>query len=351
MKKMSLKIGGAALSCLLLTGPALAEGPEDRGETNIREEATEGNHLTLFSGEKAITLWGSVEFNGGYTTTDNDDDESGFEVDATLGFDAALTKDIAATVILLHEDDGTPIDTDEAYITYTTSTKLIVSGGKMYLPFGNFNSSMISDPLTLDLGETNKTALQTSWANNLLEVKLGLFNGDRDISGDYDLIDNLVASIQITPVETITVGFSYICDLAETNLGLINNITASYDDNVRAFSAFVSAELGPVTLDAEYVGALDDFSASTMVDPDRAEELTGAQPAAYFIEVGVSPMEKVSVAIRAEAGIDFADDLKRFGGTVSYELAEETTVSAEYLYTDLDGDAAHSISAQLAVEF
>jgi hypothetical protein len=77
-----------------------------------------------------------------------------------LGLDAEITEWVNAHLLLLWEEDDTePMDLDEGTITLGNLEKfpLYLTAGKMYVPFGAFESNMISDPLPLELGENRES--------------------------------------------------------------------------------------------------------------------------------------------------------------------------------------------------
>jgi len=41
-----------------------------------------------------------------------------------------------------------------------------LTAGKMYVPFGNFESNMIQDPVTLEIGETRESAGQVGFEHS-----------------------------------------------------------------------------------------------------------------------------------------------------------------------------------------
>ena len=115
--------------------------------------------------------------------------ESGKDVSditlATLEFsiEAELNDWISAKAVLLWEEDDTePIDLDEGVITLggTENIAWSLELGKLYIPFGAFHSHFVSDPLTLELGETRKSAAIFGYSHDLFTVRLGSFNGDSD---------------------------------------------------------------------------------------------------------------------------------------------------------------------------
>lgn len=355
------------LPALLLVAPATPALAESAGEIEelrhrlekleAREKGAEG--FAMAAGAGRLTMFGALEVEGAYTDAADRPAASDLSVaTALLGLDAALSDRIKGRIVLLHEEGEEPtIDIDEANLTVTRPESLggtlMVRAGRDHLPFGVFPSVMVSDPLTLELGEIHKTWLLTGWENGKIAARIGVFNGDRD-ANDHDVIDNGVASLTVTPSEQLSFGASYLCDLAETDSELLADTTADYDRDVNAISANLTLKFAPVTISVEYLGALREFSEAMLADPGKSPVLSGRQPRAWFAELSFEPGEDWAVSGRYEKAKDFQDDVARYGATFSYGLAEQTTLSLEYLYSDFareSEDTASQVTVQLAMEF
>jgi hypothetical protein len=101
-----------------------------------------------------------------------------------LRFEAEINKRIHAHIKTLHEDDATEeFIVDEGIIDIDLADGLKLNAGRMYVPFGNFTTYMISDPLTLEIGETREAALQLVMEEEGLYASVYAFNGDADEAG------------------------------------------------------------------------------------------------------------------------------------------------------------------------
>ncbi len=290
--------------------------------------------------------------------------ESGKDVSditlATLEFsiEAELNDWISAKAVLLWEEDDTePIDLDEGVITLggTENIAWSLELGKLYIPFGAFHSHFVSDPLTLELGETRKSAAIFGYSHDLFTVRLGSFNGDSD-DADSDQVDDLVASVNLTPIDGIEIGGFWVSDLGETD-GLTDRIqeatSGSEESEGIAYTktggagGFVHFELAKAIFDAEYITATGDFDAGIIGD----DKLT---PKAWNFEAAYVIREIIEIAAKYEGTDDFPDMPKaQYGAAGSYALLENTTISLEYLHGTYKGDTKDRdmVTAQIAVEF
>lgn len=83
-------------------------------------------------------------------------------------------------LLLWEQDDTEPIDLDEAYLVLGDGKgmPLSLTAGRFYLPFGMFYSHFITDPITLELGETRKTAAMLGYTHDYFDIHAGAFRRD-----------------------------------------------------------------------------------------------------------------------------------------------------------------------------
>ncbi|MFC1523888.1 LbtU family siderophore porin [Thermodesulfobacteriota bacterium] len=368
-----IRITAIILSCCVFTSLcvstslALASDIDTRSEIeNLKkrinqldpgDDSDEETAFSLNTNGSTLTFWGAVEVEAGYSKIEGQPESSDI-VAATgeLGLDITITDSVGGHLIFSYEEDEEPeLYVDEANIVlscplqYAGGTTRLIAG-KMALPFGQFNTSMISDPLTLELGETYASALVFIWANDSLDFSLGFFNGRSDTDGSRDNIDTAVASLSLTPWEGIAFGLSYISDLAESDFELVDTDTDPYPASVCGAAAFLNLEFGSLVIDAEYVTATKDFN-QTVIDP--AGDLSGEKPQAMNLDIAWNPGDNLGLAVRYELADDILGDISRYGGTVSYGIAEQTVLALEYLLTapDSGDENEHTITSQLAIEF
>lgn len=354
---------------LLLTAPAaFAIHPDERPEIeNLRQriQALESQQKEPAKKEEGISILdgkvrfsGLLELEGSYNRLRGGDAVSDLALaTAQLGVEASLNDHVGAHIILLHEEgEDQDLVVDEAVLSLQGAIASLpgtfhLDGGRLYLPFGAFNSHLISDPLTLELGETSDTALVASWSLvERLSFKLGVFSGDTDVNGEDDSVDSWVVALSGSPVEGITVGASWISDLAESDNGLVTD-AALHTDNVPGISAFFTATHGIFTVEGEYVTAVKRFNDALVAG---GEDLSGGRPRAWNLELAVAPDEHWEIALRLEGARDFLNDPNRYGVAVSYGLMDHAVIALEYMYTDQragEQESANTVTAQLAVEF
>lgn len=236
----------------------------------------------------AFKISGVIEVEYGVTDTDNTTESDITLATVELGIDAELSDKVKAHLLFLHEDDETePIEVDEAILTIAEGG-FIFSAGRMYLPFGNFETNAISDPLTLELAETKEAAIQFAYGIGGLNTSVYLFNGDSANSGD-DKAEIYGVNLTYTVEQdnfSYDLGLDFISSIADSNGltdGLDNlgtDITA-LNDYVAGAAVHANFWLGANNLFVEYVQAVDTFA-----DGELDFKGKGAQPAALNIEYG-----------------------------------------------------------------
>jgi len=288
---------------------------------------------------------------------------------ATAAFDleVAVNEWLLGHVGILWEQYSREDDNlDEAYIALggSSSTPFDFVAGRFYQPFGNFETAFISDPLTLELGEMNQVSAMVGYENAWLDLNLGAFNGDveKDVpvdGGGDSTINDFYASAFMVPLEQVKLGVYWLSDLMETyNMSRVGEEIANqpgYEKEGGA-GAFINLYLGRVTLNAEYISALN------------AYQLAGGSylPAAFNLEGSVQLHEKVVMGLKYEASDDlfstfngavlgFGDKLpgQSYGVVASYEFQQNARIAIEYMrLEELDDDASGNlVTMQLGLAF
>lgn len=275
------------------------------------------------------------------------------EIDGWVGATAALAM-----------SDGAGIEVDEAFVTLAPAdTAVSIRFGRQRLPFGVYESELISDALAKELGDTGQDAA-------VLGVKLGgvgasgfLFNGDLDRKGgDTAGVRNAGFALDYL-IETgdvsIGVGVSYINDIGESDLAEEAIAGTAGSGMVPGGATSVIGRFGGMTVIAEYVTALEDFGADEL-----AHEGDGARPAAWGVEASYGREmygRDVSAAIAWHRSIE-AQALglpeSRFLVGFSIGFADGVGLTLEYR-RDNDygtgaggtGNAANAATMRLAAEF
>jgi hypothetical protein len=362
------------LALTLCAFPAMAEEGDSHGHMTNLEKRIE--KLEKADDPETGDRWfnclefsGLIEVEAGIQELDFDDpaeeDEKCSEVDLAvveLALIAPIVQHVDGHVLIKYEEEDVYVDEGFIILNGPETFPAYLIAGRQYVPFGHFDSHFITDPNTLILGETNAGAVVAGYQSGeeVLDLSLGAFNGKIDEGGDDDTINGFVASVSGQPWEGVSLGVSYISNLASSDA--FSEVVTNRDGNeaidpvedlVGGWSAFVALNiLDRFSLMGEYVAALDSFKAGEIYDPACAEEL---KPGAWNLESGFAFVENLELAVRyggSDDGGEFLPDAQ-YGAVVNWRLFENTKLAAEYLHEKF-GEDKQEVDlwiARLAIEF
>jgi hypothetical protein len=338
----ALFLGLAPLAASAATLEERVQALENRdAELYATLEEKKAAGLMTKIGER-LSISGLIEVEAYYERLNlrTEDDESSSDLvlaTAQLGFEAVITEHLSAALVFLFEEDETdPPEVDEVYVAYSRAgwfSRL----GQQYVPFGEYPSHFISDPLTLELGETRETALLVGYQHELFSVSAFAFNGDAervDGGGDpeEDHLKDWGLSAKVLPAAFLELGVSFLSDLADTD----TELAGEYRDRVAGWSAFALARFAPVEVSGEVLGAVGSFDAA---DLDGDGDGSGDRPLAWNVELAWDLWEAVELATRLEGSRELAGAPQlQYGANASWEPWEHVSVSVEYLHGKFDDD-------------
>ncbi len=168
-----------------------------------------------------VELSGVVEIEAGYTDAEGDKSSDIDLTNVELGIDVSLTDFAAAFVLFKWEDDDDGVVIDEGGISLGSidDNGFALTLGKLYVPFGVYDSSFVADPLTLELGETREGAVVVDFATQGFYGSAYAFNSELDKAGDDDKLDAFGVKLGYA-LENDRLAF-------DVSAGYISNITSS----------------------------------------------------------------------------------------------------------------------------
>lgn len=313
-----------------------------------------------------VTISGAIEIEAGFASHDDDSDESDISLaTAELGIEATPQDWVTGFMLLSWEDDDDKVIVDEAHITLgaTDAIPYYLSAGKIYVPFGTYETMMISDPITLDIGEIVDSAVQIGVEMSGFRAAAYAFNGDVDEAGDDDTIQSYGVSAGYameTENFSFDLGADWISNILES--GVLSDAVdgVDLDEYVPGVAVHAILNFGPFSIMGEYVTMTDD--AKAVGGAVAVDELS-----AYALEAGycfdLSGFE-TTVAIgyqasdtdNAGAYDDFPES--KIMGCVGVALTDNLSVACEYSKAENysaseggDDDEIDTFTIQLAFEF
>jgi len=199
---------------------------------------------------KNIDVDALLEIESASSEFDNESDTNALSVGAMeLTFSGNINENASMVVQFLHEDDGTPLELDVATIRVKAFENADIIAGKMYVPFGAFETGHISDPLTLELGEVRENAVSLNYSNASFVADAYAFSRLEGTEGnDYGIKLGFESENASTAFN-----ISYITSL------LIDGLMPDELVSLAAIGAFGQLELGKVQLMAELVAATETY--------------------------------------------------------------------------------------------
>lgn len=314
-----------------------------------------------FSGLVEVEAFAAEDYTGARTTD---------VTLATVGvaMSAIFDERASARLAFLYEEDATDFGLEEGTVTFGLNESTLFTAGKMYVPFGRFDSFMVSDPQTLVMSETVETVLMLSAKNKGFYGSAYLFNGDSEEISEVEKGDDsgISAGFNLGYARDgrFDVGVSYISNIADSDTlqaleddPHVVDAIGMVDSQVAGAGAYFIASLGSVSVLGEYLTALEHFSNGDLDGTVTMEE----QPSASNIEIAAELGDRFAVAAAYQKTTE-----ARFIGlpetvvsaAVAYKVAEGATLAAEYArmkdYTSGDGgtgESASSFTVQLALGF
>lgn len=308
MKLMSLTGAGmASLAVLAWHAPAMADDSiEDRlakMEQRIRylEERVASQDQVIVEKERQIFALSAGEGDAWYNRVEIGGaieleaiHESPYEGDSTSDADvgtvelviAAAVNDSVSGEVVVKEDDG--IQLDAATVTFASpDDPFSVTGGLQGLPFGVYDTNLISDPLTKELGEAGEVSLVFNVESDRFHWSVFAFDGDNQPDG-HQRVEGFGAALGFA-IEGQDTEFgadvSWINDIGDSDgpQDLIADNLGEYGvyaDHVSGMSASARGRLGQASVLLEYVAALEEFEAGEVGFEDRR-----AEPSAWMFEI------------------------------------------------------------------
>ncbi|MFN2369275.1 MAG: LbtU family siderophore porin [Desulfurivibrionaceae bacterium] len=298
-----------------------------------------------------LTFSGLVEVEAGFSDGDDGNESDIAAATVELGLEAQINDYSAAQVLFLYED-GEGLGVDEAFLTLGNLERnpLYLTAGKLYAPFGNYETQMISDPLTLEIGEAGEDAIQVGIETAGFYASAYGFNGDTD-DGGSDVVEHYGINGGYafeSAAFSLDVGGGWLSSIGDTD-GLSDALgggPVAVNDYIDGYAAHLITDYGPFTLIGEYVGAGDDL--------DGAD----SRISAYNLEAGMFfPLagREASIAVGYQKTYEarWADlPKKRLVSALAVEIMDSTSLALEWMNEeDYEGVDSDLYTLQLAAEF
>lgn len=323
-----------------------------------------------------VSLSGSIEGDYKLGKDKVGDSSSEFVLDTVeLIMDIKVVDWATGKIVVKYEDDDDEDEDfylDEANITLgkTEEFPFFLTAGKLYVPFGDFSTNMIQDPLTQTLGEINPKGVIIGYEGNGITATVFSYNGMNEnedtTDDDNDSINGFGASLAYSYEEEdkgFNAGIAWVNNIADsTTITEYVEDTAgwkSISDQVGGINLNIGGKYQAFSAIAEYTAALDSFTVAEV--PYGTE---GAEPKALNTELAyttsIANKETVFAIGYQKSWEAYALDLpeERYITTAAMNIFDGTTVMLEYYIDefydeDLDAtkDSGYGFTTRLKYEF
>lgn len=211
------------------------------------------------------------------------------------------------------------------------------SVGRQFLPFGVFDTRMISDPLTLEVGETNEISWNLGWESGAFQATVFGFNGDDglDSSGAMGGYGGAVSFSSEREESAVAMNLALTSDFgyADNVLSVLAGAAAGRQSasRVAGLSGYAGLRFGAVTIIGEYAGALESYATGEMEFAGR-----DAKPASWMLEAAldfVAGGMDATVAAGYQAtreAVVLELPARRLLAAASVALSEPVTIGVEW---------------------
>ena len=283
---------------------------------------------------------------------------------AEFALDSELTEWFSTHFSFLYERYFTTTEVDNVYIEYGNPflSSIFARAGQLYVPFGAFETNMVTDPLTLFLAETREVAFTLGYESSF-HATMYLFNGELQKAGSDNSIDNIgvdLGYIYEGESMSVDIGFGYINNIGESifvNEVILENKNG--DNEVAEYVPGMIAHLifgwGSFQFIGELAAATKDFAAGEIYLTQKSK------PSATNLELAYHFSDNWVLALGMQNSVDLSGYLpeSRFLLATTYRMNEATKIGFEYI-SDSDygtsepdgtGNSASKMRIQLTAEF
>ena len=245
-----------------------------------------------------------------------------------------------AELVLAYDVDAKKVDVDSATATLgPPDGPWSLTAGKLTLPFGTYETGMISDPVTLELGETDDVAAVFEVSSGGLSASLFGLHGENEKFENFGVSAAYSVETGTWP-SALHLSVSYIHEIRSDS---VDDSEAFVELPGIAASATVGS--GPASLTGEYVTAVD--------------ARNGSEPSAWMVEAAFefeflgkgAAVAAGYQATQEAAGLDLPESRVLLG--LAVELMEGVGLSMEWKRDEAydSDDKNTAVTAVLALEF
>jgi hypothetical protein len=258
--------------------------------------------------------------------------------DIELNIDAKLNEKVSGNILLRPDTPDEILDEATVTLENFSEKPFFITVGKTVMPFGVFNSHLISDPWTkendLVVWETKAVGVIGGYSHKMVKVAAALYD-----SSDLKDPGALAGQLFVMPQDGVTFGVSYKSYYEDGQNEAGENEAFKYAD----LSGMVELVVDKLIINGEYSWA-------------STRGKSAPKLSAYSAGLAFQAIDPLELALRYDILND--DDgnavnaKSRIGGGFNYNLLKDVTLSGEYGRTTMEDDEyRNEYKAKLAIKF
>lgn len=318
-----------------------------------------------------VTLSGVLDIQANhqdpFATGANTDTSDLAVAEGSITVEAQVNNWVSGVLTMKYEEgaNGDNMNADEALIVLgNDASPATMTLGKTTF-FGAYETNMISDPLTLGMGEIGGTYARVDVGSDGFTAGGWLYNGDTSkATENADELNHYGFSLgfgQETATGAFAVGLDYASDVSDSGglSGALGGAATTMADNVSGTSVYGSFSHGDLSVMGEYLAVNDSFQVGEIAFAGR-----GAKPEAWHIEAAhaVQLGQFPGTVALGFGGTDEAQALglaeERIIAALAMDIAENTTLAFEWNHEEDysvaeggTGNDQNTYTVQVAVSF
>lgn len=297
-------------------GARLYTTPQERREAGRERRLT--SWLSVSS--LAEAEWSQQRLSGEDGRHDSTRDRS---AGLQLGLTAMPLEWAKGELILQYDTDIDKLEAEEATVSAEHGPWELALG-RQFLPFGVYFNHFVTGPI-LEFGEIRQSAGTLSWGpGEQLDLSISVYRGSARRSRARSSRLDWSLALESWPTKSLSVGASFLSDLADTDSRLLADSRDRFERKVPALSAYLVwvGERFEVTVEA--LGAVRSFHE---LAPDRN------RPIAWNVELAQFPHPDFDWALRLEGSSDLEEAPRlRAGAAITFRLHRQAALTLEALH-------------------
>jgi len=259
------------------------------------------------------------------------DHETNTAATLQIGLTANPWEPVTGDLLLEYDTESDKLVTDEVIAGFEWGPwELEV--GRQYLPFGVYISHFATGPL-IEFGETRATGATLSYGpHDRLDFSGSVYQGRGRKEGNGSGAVSWAFAMEAWPRETLSLGLSYLSNLADADSRLLADENDRYLRKVPGLSGYLVWTRPTVEVTFEALGAVRSF---------RELERDRAQPAAWNLEFVHFTHPSFEWALRVEGSQELEDEPElQFGAALTWRTGRQASLTVEYLHGRFKYDLA-----------